>query len=125
MTKTFFTYVTVVAMAFYLLTACAEETKDADATAQTESATEQVTETTATDRDSLMDQPVNFANAEAVEKTLKNIREQEGENAYKHLEAAMQYIQFYDLSLSNDKEKLYKKLDRKTPKEIIAMAKRR
>ena len=36
----------------------------------------------------------------------------------------MKYVMYYDLSLRNDKEKLYKKLDGKTPEQIIAMIKR-
>lgn len=67
-----------------------------------------------------MDQPVDFSTPENVEISLQKVKDQEGEQIYKTLNSAMQYILFYDLSMRNDKEKLYKALDGSTPSEIIA-----
>ncbi|MBW2690972.1 MAG: hypothetical protein JRC99_13765 [Deltaproteobacteria bacterium] len=71
-----------------------------------------------------MSQPVNFSTPEDVEKTLQNIRETAGDDTYNQLKNTMQYMLVYDLSLSNKKAKLYKKLDGKTPEQILAMVKR-
>ena len=74
---------------------------------------------------SIMDQPVDFSTPENVEISLQKVKDQEGEKAYKTLNSAMQYVLFYDLSLRNDKEKLYKALDGSTPKDIIARMNKR
>jgi hypothetical protein len=125
MNKTLFASITAMAMSVYLLTACAEEGKGTETGGEAESAAKQeAVSGTGVNSDSLMDQPVDFSTPEAAEKTLQNIREQEGEKPYKKLQSAMQYAMFYDLSVGNNKEKLLKKLDGKTPNEIVAMTKR-
>ena len=50
--------------------------------------------------------------------------EQEGDKAYTAVKNALDYMLYYDIGLRNDKEKLYQKLDGKTPKEIIVMGRR-
>jgi hypothetical protein len=114
-----------VTMALFLVTASAEEGEEANSTAAAKSGSSsgKVTDS-GNQSDSLMNQPVNFSTPENVEKTLQHIREKEGDRAYKTVKIAMQYIMYYDLSLRNDKEKLYKKLDGNTPEQIIAMMKR-
>ena len=78
----------------------------------------------------LFDKPIDITwplvkgTPEDVEKSLQKVREQEGDKAHKTLQRAMQYILYYDLSLAGNKEKLYKKLDGKTSRQIIAMMKR-
>ena len=74
--------------------------------------------------ESMMDQPVDFSTPENVEKSLQKVKEQEGAKAYETLNGAMQYILFYDLRISSDKEKLHKALDGSTPNEIIARMKK-
>jgi hypothetical protein len=112
-------------MVLFLATACAEESKDASdsASAKTASGTETAADTD-NQGDSIMNQPVDFSTPENVEKTLQNIREQKGDKAYKNLENAMKYLLYYDLSLANNKEKMYKKLDGSTPEQIIAKTRR-
>jgi len=107
-------------MASFLVTACAEESKDGSDTKAEEpvASTEEVVNTA----DSVMNQPVNFSTPEDVEKTLQNIREKDGDKAYNTLKNTIQYLLVYDLSVGHDKEKLYKKLDGKTPEQIIAIA---
>ena len=72
----------------------------------------------------VMDEPVNLSTPEDVNQTLLRIRQEQGDNAVKKLNAAMSYMLLYDLSLGKNKEKLYAKLDGKTPNEIIALGKR-
>jgi hypothetical protein len=119
------TTLAAVTMALFLVTASAEEGEEANSTAAAKggSSSGKVTDS-GNQSDSLMNQPVNFSTPENVEKTLQHIREKEGDRAYKTVKIAMQYIMYYDLSLRNDKEKLYKKLDGSTPEQIIAMMKR-
>jgi len=108
--------VCVSSLTLFLVTACAED-------ANQESLLESANETAQQDA-TVMNQPVDFSSPEAVEKTLQNIREKEGDIAYNKLKNAMQYIMVYDLSVGNNQEKLYKKLDGRTPEQIIAKMKR-
>ena len=123
MHKSLFTSLAAGTMALFLISACAEDSKGTDNPTAQASATENTA--AANDQgDSIMDQPVDFSTPENVEKALQNVREQESDRAYKNMKSAMQYVQYYDLSLGNSKEKLHQKLDGKTPNEIIAMMKR-
>ena len=118
-----FTSIMATAMALFLVSACAEDSKDPETTTAQVSAPEGAGN--AGDHStSIMDQPVDFSTAENVEISLQKIREQGGDQAYKTLNNAMKYLKYYDLSISNNMEKLYKKLDGKTPNEIVAMMKR-
>ena len=47
-----------------------------------------------------------------------------GSLAYKKIKNAMQYLLVYDLSVGNNEEKLYQKLNGRTPEQIIAKMKR-
>ena len=125
MCKKLLTIISAGTMALFLVTACAEESEDANSTAAEKGdLSSDTVADSGNQSNSLMNQPVNFSTPEDVEKTLQNIREKEGDIAYKQVKNAMQYVMYYDLSLRNDKEKLYKKLDGKTPEQIIAMIKR-
>ena len=119
MFKNLFITISAGSLALFLVTACAEdtgETNQANTTATTAESDQQDA--------TLMNQPVDFSSPEAVEKTLQNIREKEGGKAYNQLKNAIQYIMVYDLSVGNNKEKLYKKLNGRTPEQIIAKMKR-
>ncbi|MCW8925706.1 MAG: hypothetical protein OQJ84_05560 [Xanthomonadales bacterium] len=118
MKNTFFRLVTTAFLALFLTTACAEQGQEGNSTPQ--AATSGAVEETA----SMLDQPVDFSSPEAVEKTLQNIREQEGDVMLSKLTVAMDYLLYKDLSLGNDKKKLYKKLDGQTPNQIIARMKK-
>ena len=107
----------------FFVTACAEESqqtnnseKQADQSIQPSGSTDQA--------QTIMDQPVDFSTPDAVEESLQKIAEQGGEKSRKAVEVAMQYISVYNLGISGDKEKLYKKLDGRTPNQIVAMMKR-
>lgn len=113
MKRSLFPLIVAMCLALSLSTACAErDTGDGNQGNTTGVA------------NSLMDQPVDFSSPEAVEATLQSIRENDGDDAYNSVKSAMDYLQFYDLSVNNNKEKLYKKLDGKTPNNIIALMKR-
>jgi len=124
MYKALFPLITSMFLTLALSTACAEQDKS-DQAAEQSTITEQATDSGKTEQgESLLDQPVDFSTPEAAEKTLQNIREQEGEAAYENLKVAMDYILFYDMSVRNDTAKLYKKLNGQTPKQILARMRR-
>ena len=123
MRKTLFTSITTGIMALFLMNACAEDSNDTEAVAKQAVVTEDATGT-GEQGNAIMDQPVNFSTPEDVEKSLQKVRDQAGDKAYKNLDNAMKYILYYDLGLKNNKEKMYKKLNGKTPSEIIQMMKR-
>jgi hypothetical protein len=120
MRKTLFTSIMTSAMVLFQVSACAEDSNDPETTTAQVSAPESAGNAGGHSTSS-MDQPMDFSTAENVEISLQKIREQGGDQAYKTLNSAMKYVKYYDLSISNNMEKLYKKLDGKTPNEIIAM----
>jgi len=73
---------------------------------------------------SIMDKPVNFSTPEDVEKSIEAVRQQAGEAQARDLKNALGYILAYDLSIGRNKEKMYQKLNGRTPNEIIAKMKR-
>ena len=75
-------------------------------------------------QDPVMNQPVDFSSPERIENSLENIQQQAGEDLAGRVTGAIGYLLVYDLSVSHNKEKLYKKLNGRTPNEIIAMADR-
>jgi len=123
MRKTLFTSLIAGTLALFLMNACAEDDKDAKATAEPAVVTGDLN-VSGDSAESIMDQPVDFSTPEDVEKSLQKVREQAGDQAYKNLQSAMKYILYYDLSLANNKEKMYQKLNGSTPNEILAKMKR-
>jgi len=73
---------------------------------------------------SIMDQPVNFSTPEDVEKTFQEIGEKAGTASASKLKSTIGYLLTYDYSVGRDQDKLYAKLNGKTPNQIIEMAKR-
>jgi len=71
---------------------------------------------------SVMDQAVDFSTPEEVKKSFQKIQEQAGDAAVENLQNALNYMLFYDLGVGRDINRLYKKLDGKTPNEIIAVS---
>jgi len=118
-----------------LLAACSEQdsagapdsTKAASETAPVTQAPADIAEPTTPETDEnlemVMDLPVNFSTPEDVAKSIEKVRQGAGDTKAKQLSIAMQYILTYDLSVGNDKEKMYKKLNGSTPNEIIARMK--
>jgi hypothetical protein len=135
MFKNFFTVITILTMILLGAPACAEQDKGGDtgsvseqtsitgAAADTQEAARSGGETAAKQQ-SIMDMPVNFSTPEDVEKSIEKVRQEAGEAEALRLTNALGYILAYDLSLGRDKEKMYKKLDGRTPNAIIAKMKR-
>ncbi|MGD9264729.1 MAG: hypothetical protein PVJ71_03005 [Lysobacterales bacterium] len=116
-------------LALFLAAACADQGDDPEIETSTpdeiqQSADGGKTGSVASEASSLMDQPVDFSSPESAEESLQRIREQVGEKEYQKMQNAIKYLLFYDLSVGQDKEKLYAKLDGKTPNEILAGIKR-
>ncbi|RLC09754.1 MAG: hypothetical protein DRI24_21290, partial [Deltaproteobacteria bacterium] len=72
----------------------------------------------------IMNQAVDFSTPENIAKSLANIKDQAGARAARKVDSAMGYIMTYDLGVNRDEAKMYKKLNGKTPNQIIAMTKR-
>lgn len=135
MFKNFFSVITIFTMILLGAPACAEQandgatgtvseqTSDAGAATDTQEAAKPGGETAAGQL-SVMDMPVNFSTPEDVEKSIEKVRQEAGETEALRLTNALGYILAYDLSLGRDKEKMYKKLDGRTPNAIIAKMKR-
>ncbi len=135
MRKTLIASLTTGILTMLLVTGCAEDSKDTVSTEAAETSTapakvspahaavtENTPDTVALD-DSIMDEPVNFSTPEDVSRTLTNIREKAGSRASRKLDSAMGYIMTYDLGVARDEERMYKKLNGKTPNQIISMMK--
>lgn len=132
MPKIVLTSVSAALVTLFLTTACAEESTDTQTappgpTASAPGAAESVADTgveTGDRQTSIMDQPVDFSSPENVEKTMAAIRQQAGEKEAGSINNAIGYLIVYDLSVKRDKNKLYKRLDGKTPNEILALMRR-
>lgn len=118
-------------MSLFLLSACAEETTNTNDITPATSAGESQVEKSVVEKgqessgqDSVMDQPVDFSSPESVEKSLETIRQQAGEKEASSVTNAIGHMMVYDLSVNRNKDKLYKKLNGKTPNQILAMAQR-
>ena len=70
-----------------------------------------------------MDQPVNFSSQKEVNKSIEKVRQQAGDAEANELNKALGVILTRDMSLRHDKDRLFRKLNGKTPNEIIAMMK--
>jgi succinate dehydrogenase/fumarate reductase flavoprotein subunit len=119
MFKNIFLSIAAGTAAMFLVTACAEESEQTTQAQTMEASVESNQQEV-----SIMQQPVDFSTPEAVENTLQAILEKEGDTTYRQIKNAMQYIMVYDLSLGKNEEKLHKKLNGRTPEQVIAKMKR-
>ena len=131
MFKKLFTTFSIVSMTLILVPACAEQNADAEtvkSTTQIEETSNASTEAEAAETSgeqvSVMDLPVDFSSPEKVEESIEKVREQAGDDAARELSNALGYILAYDLSVGANKEKMYKKLNGRTPNAIISKMKR-
>ena len=122
MLKTLVTSISLLTLTLTLATAHAGQDQHAAAAENNTTAADQ--ELTNDQQVSVMDLPVNFSTTEDIDKSLQAVREQAGEAQERDLKNAIQYLMAYDLSVRKDKEKLYKKLDGRTPNQIISKMKR-
>lgn len=135
MSTNVYTMTLIVFMTLIGAPACADQDKGSDTAAGNEQSTvNQVAEPAAQatlpaeetggEQVSVMDMPVNFSTPEDVEKSIEKVRQEAGEIEAIKLTNALGYILAYDLSFARDKEKMYKKLNGRTPNAIIAKMKR-
>ena len=131
MFKYFLTMIVIVLMAFKAVPVCAEEQeKGSDVTGGEQPSITKSAELnlpkgeSAAGQLSVMDMPVNFSTPEDVDKSIEKVRQEAGEAEALRLKNALGYILAYDLSLGRNKEKMYKKLNGRTPNAIIAKMKR-
>lgn len=133
MLKKLFIVFSIVTLILILIPAFAKQEADAESvksTTQTEETSSASTEAVAataeaeSEQTSVMDLPVDFSTPEKVEESIEKVREQAGDAEARELSNALGYILAYDLSIRGKKEKMYKKLDGRTPNDIIAKMKR-
>ena len=152
MLKNAFVSVTTMAFLLIVLTACAEEDQSSTSGTATESAKTvaaakkpagnkaaegkpkrpdravmQAPETQpleAFQSEPVMGQPVDFSTPENVTASLDAIQKGAGDEAFSRVESAIDYMLVYDLSVGRNKQKLYEKLNGKTPNQILAMTNR-
>jgi len=72
--------------------------------------------------DGVMAKAVDFSTPEDIQKTFQAIEDEAGEFAANQLRSAIDYMLVYDLSVNRNKQKMYKKLNGKTPTQILSMA---
>lgn len=116
----------IITITLFLLPACAKQGDDPEKTAskgQTADASGSlpVTQGTQGGQASVMDQPVNFSSQAQVNKSIEKVRQQAGDTEADQLNKALGVILTQDMSLRQDKDRLFRKLNGKTPNEIIAM----
>jgi len=107
-------------MVLLLMSACTEESGDT-AVIEVKKAPVAEVATPRGENASIMDEPVDFSTQERIARTMQNIREQAGAKAARKIDATMGHMMTYDLSVGRDEAKMYKKLNGKTPNQIIAM----
>ena len=132
MSKHFFIMIVIVLAVFIAAPVCAQEQDKGNgvSVAGEQPPVSMATETILPSQEpavgevSVMDMPVNFSTPQDVEESIEKVRLEAGEAEALRLENALGYILAYDLSLERDKDKMYKKLNGRTPNAIIAKMKR-
>lgn len=128
MFRNILTTASIVTITLFLLPACAEQDKATETKAksvQTADATaaKPVVKEMHDGQGSVMNQPVDFSSQEEVNKSIERVRQQAGNTEADELNKALGVILTQDMSLRQDKDRLFRKLNGKTPNEIIAMMK--
>ena len=135
------------ALLLTMLTACAEDDQSNNATNKTLETGKAVTDTqpaeNRTDRPArpqrsepkaatpkaltgfqsaaIMSKPVDFSSPENITNSMQAIQTEAGDEASARVDGAIDYMLVYDLSVGGNKQKLYEKLNGKTPNEILNM----
>ena len=128
MFKKLLTAASIVTITLFLLPACAKRDNVPETTADSGQTTDasaamSVNQKTQGGQGSVMDQPVNFSSQKEVNKSIEKVRQQVGDAEANELNKALGVILTQDMSLRQDKDILFRKLNGKTPNEIIAMMK--
>jgi|GEM_PF-1459539 len=69
----------------------------------------------------IMSKPVDFSSPQSVASSIQAIQKDAGDEASSRVESVINYMLVYDLSVGRNKQKLYDKLNGKTPNEILAL----
>lgn len=72
----------------------------------------------------VMSEAVDFSSAEQITASIDKIKQGAGDQAANRVQNAIDYLLVYDLSVGRNKQKLYDKLNGKTPNQILAMINR-
>ena len=126
MFKKLLTAASIVTITLFLLPACTKRDNVPETTADSGQTTDasapmSVNQKTQGGQGSVMDQPVNFSSQKEVNKSIEKVRQQVGDAEANELNKALGVILTQDMSLRQDKDRLFRKLNGKTPNEIIAM----
>ena len=126
MFKKLLTAASIVTITLFLLPACAKKDNVPETTVDSGQTTDasapmSVNQKTQGGQGSVMDQPVNFSSQNEVNKSIEKVRQQAGDAEANELNKALGVILTQDMSLRQDKDRLFRKLNGKTPNEIIAM----
>jgi predicted small secreted protein len=73
---------------------------------------------------SVMDLPMDGTSVEAFDASLERVKSGTSEGEYRQLKMALEWLLLYDIGARGDREALYRRLDGKSPNEIMATAKR-
>ncbi|MDH4018447.1 MAG: hypothetical protein OEU84_02505 [Xanthomonadales bacterium] len=128
MFRNILTTASIVTITLFLLAACAEQDKATETKAKNvqtadASAAKPAVKEMHDGQGSVMNQPVDFSSQEEVNKSIERVRQQAGNTEADELNKALGVILTQDMSLRQDKDRLFRKLNGKTPNEIIAMMK--
>ena len=122
-------FLAMVTLSLLVLGACSKENNRSDGNKpivnkipETDNPKAKPVDEPVTRTDSIMDRSVNFSTPEDIERSFNSIEEEAGAAVAGQIKNAIDYMLVYDLSVKRDKARLYKKLDGKTPNQILAMA---
>lgn len=125
---------TTAVLSLSLLSACSDEAADSPAAKATQPAAQEIDKKTtekkavtpAAKPDSgvvdVMDMPMNFSTPATTKKSFLAVKVEAGGMEVSKLLQALKYLQKTDKSVNHNKQKLYKKLNGKTPNEIMRLA---
>lgn len=122
----------IILLSVFLLSACGSENSDAETAGAKSTADKTQEKTVQTSKaakkneiptDGVMAEAVNFSTPQDIQNSFQAIEDEAGEFVVGQLKNAIDYMLVYDLSVSRNKQKLYEKLNGKTPTEILSMAK--
>ena len=114
--KPLFSFVMIIGLCLPLL-ACSQEDNESGSVATDVAAKAPMSK--------VMDESMNGSNVDAFKAGLEQVKDEATEQEYLQLRNAIGYMLSYDLSVKRSQELLYKKLDGKTPREIIDMGAKR
>ena len=105
----------------FFVTACADENPQANTPAKQ---ADQHVNSSGDQAQGIMDQPVDFSTPEAIEESLQQIAEKDGEKSREAVERSLKSILSSNPYIGGNKNRLYESMNGKTPRQIIAIGKK-